>query len=51
MAEVSAEEMASLNAAKQHLRAAMKVKLKVVSQDSILSQSTADHERAIVRRS
>ncbi|KAK3307488.1 uncharacterized protein B0T15DRAFT_394581 [Chaetomium strumarium] len=32
--------MASLNAAKRHLRAAMKVKLQAVSQDSVVSQSS-----------
>jgi hypothetical protein len=36
--------MASLNAAKQHLRAAMKQKLKALPYDAILSQSTRlDH--------
>jgi 5-formyltetrahydrofolate cyclo-ligase len=50
MSDAAAEEdtMASLNAAKQHLRAAMKQKLKALSHDSIVSQSTgvAAHGRS-----
>lgn len=34
------QEMAPLNIAKRHLRAAMKLKLKAVPHESIVSQST-----------
>jgi 5-formyltetrahydrofolate cyclo-ligase len=41
MSDATEEAMAPLNVAKRHLRAALKVKLKAVSHDSIISQSTA----------
>jgi hypothetical protein len=47
MADTTGDEdtMATLNAAKQQLRAAMKHKLKAVSHDSIVSQSMAPQPR------